>query len=67
MVHQPFNVSRFQKNTSNGEQHPPAMVHTACGREFLKEKIMARKKQGNWWMYRVRWTGYEEKDDTWQP
>jgi hypothetical protein len=31
------------------------------------EKIVAREKQGNRWMYKVRWTGYEEKDDKWQP
>jgi hypothetical protein len=29
------------------------------------EKIVAREKQGNRWMYRVRWMSYEEKDDTW--
>jgi hypothetical protein len=66
-VHQPFNVSRFKKDTSDREHHPPAMVHTARGSEYLIEKIVAREKQGSRWMYRVRLTGYEEKDDTWQP
>jgi hypothetical protein len=68
-VHQPFNVSRFNEYTSdrNRKQYPPAMVHTARGSEYMIEKIVAREKQGNRWMYRVRWTGYEEKDDTWQP
>jgi hypothetical protein len=68
-VHQPFNVSRFKKDTSDRERthHPPAMVHMARGSEYMIEKIVAQEKQGNRWMYKVRWTGYEEKDDTWQP
>jgi hypothetical protein len=68
-VYQPFNVNRFKKDTSDRDrkQHPPAMVHTARRSEYLIEKIVAREKQGNRWMYRVRWTGYEETDDTWLP
>lgn len=68
-VHQPFNVSRFKKDTSDTDRqhHPPAMVHTARGSEYMLEKIVAREKQGNRWMYKVRWTGYEELDDTWEP
>jgi hypothetical protein len=60
---------RFKKDTSDREHthHPPAMVHTARGSEYMIEKIVVREKQGNRWMYKVRWTGYEEKDDTWQP
>jgi hypothetical protein len=48
-VHQPFNVSRFKKDTSDRDrqQHPPAMVHTARGSEYLIQKIVAREKQGN--------------------
>jgi hypothetical protein len=67
--HQQFNVSRFKEDTSDRsrKQHPPAVVHTARGSEYMMEKIVAREKQGNRWMYKVRWTGYEEKDDTWQP
>jgi hypothetical protein len=68
-VYQLFDVRRFKKDTSDRsrKQHPPAIVHTACGSEYLMEKIVAREKQGNRWMYRVRWTRYEDKDDTWQP
>jgi hypothetical protein len=68
-VHQPFNISRFKTDTSerDRQQHPPAIIHTARGSEYWIQKIVAQEKQGNRWMYRVRWTGYEEKDDTWQP
>jgi hypothetical protein len=55
-VHQPFNVSLFKKDTSDRERthHLPAMVHMAQGSEYMIEKIVAREKQGNRWMYKVR-------------
>jgi len=43
------------------------MVHAARGSEYMIEKIVAQEKQRNRWMYRVRWTGYDEEEDTWQP
>jgi hypothetical protein len=48
-VHQPFNVSRFKKDTSDRERthHPLATVDTARGSEYMIEKIVAREKQGN--------------------
>jgi hypothetical protein len=68
-VYQAFNISRFKKDTGNRDrnQHPPAMVHLGCGSECLIQKIVTREKQENRWIYRVQWTGYQGKDDTWQP
>jgi hypothetical protein len=42
-VQQPFNVSRFKKETSDRDrkQHAPTMVHTARGSEYLIQKIVA--------------------------
>jgi hypothetical protein len=36
-MHQPFNVSRFTKDTSDRsrKQHPPVMVRTARGSEYI--------------------------------
>ena len=32
----------------------------------VEDIIAARKRNGNW-EYKVRWKGYQEKDDTWEP
>jgi len=36
-------------------------------REFEIEKIVDVKKEGRINLYKVRWKGYGEKDDTWEP
>jgi hypothetical protein len=66
-VHQPFNLSRFKRDTSDTTR-TPVMVHTARGSEYMIDQIVAREKQGNRWMYvctyKIRWTRQEEQDDT---
>lgn len=35
--------------------------------EFDVEKIVACRRMGRGWQYRVRWVGYGEEEDTWLP
>ena len=35
--------------------------------EFEVEKLVDKRVQGKQTQYRVRWKGFEEKDDTWEP
>ena len=41
---------------------PPASVQI----KYIVDKIVAKKMEKKKVMYKVRWKGYEEKDDTWE-
>ena len=36
-------------------------------KDFEVEKIMNRKKSKGQWLYLVRWAGFDESEDTWEP
>ena len=36
-------------------------------KDFEVEKILNRKKSKGQWLYLVRWAGFDESEDTWEP
>ena len=36
-------------------------------KDFEVEKILNRKKSKGQWQYLVRWAGFDETEDTWEP
>ena len=37
------------------------------GKDFEVEKILNRKKSKGQWLYLVRWAGFDDSEDTWEP
>ena len=37
------------------------------GKDFEVEKVLNRKKSKGQWLYLVRWAGFDESEDTWEP
>lgn len=46
---------------------PQALVSVKSNTEYSVEKVVGRKIENDQLMYRVRWNGFQSKDDTWEP
>ena len=68
-VRQPLNVSRFKRDFSDPtrERKPPPVKNSVYGAEYLVDSIVADELSGVERKYRIRWTGWGESDDTWEP
>ena len=74
-VRQPLNVSLFKRDLSDPrrERKPPPVKNGINGVEYLVESIVAdeiraeKPSSAPRRYYRIRWTGWSEEDDTWEP
>lgn len=74
-VRQPLNVSLFKRDLSDPrrERKPPPVKNGINGVEYLVESIVAdeirvgKPSSTPRRYYRIRWTGWSEEDDTWEP
>ena len=74
-VRQPLNVSLFKRDLSDPtrERKPPPVKNAIHGAEYLVGAIVDSEeriwedggRQERW--YRIRWTGWTEEDNTWEP
>jgi Chromo (CHRromatin Organisation MOdifier) domain len=62
-VHPVFHVSRLEKTTNAETQDNPDVTET----EYEVEKIVGKRKRQGRTEYLIKWTGYSESDDTWEP
>jgi hypothetical protein len=60
----PRNPHRVRFRSSFSESPPPD-VQGFEDREYIIDRVVDADMQGRF--YRIRWLGYEEKDDTWEP
>jgi hypothetical protein len=60
-IHPVFHISLL-KPTEN-----PATKEDVEAEEFEVDKVIAVRTRNGKKQYRIRWTGYESKDDTWEP
>lgn len=60
-IHPVFHISLL-KPTEN-----PATKENVEANEFEVEKVIAVRTKNGKKQYKIRWTGYESKDDTWEP
>ena len=70
-VHNTFNVSRFKHcriDESRTQQPPPPLRSTATGQHWEVEAIRSHKGSTlRDLQYEVKWTGYPEDENTWEP
>ena len=51
----------------NNEEAPNSNTIRGNPKTFVVQKILDKKKEGNRIYYLIRWKGFTEKDDTWEP
>jgi hypothetical protein len=71
-IHDVFHVSLLREHRQRkGERTPsPQPIRLKADeskREFVVGEIVDSRVQGNKLQYRVRWKGYQEDEDTWEP
>lgn len=35
--------------------------------DYTIEKIITKKKRGDTWLYLIKWVGFTEEENTWEP
>lgn len=72
-IHPVFHVSQFKKYNEpareriNKEITPTLPVAVDIQQEYKIEKILQRKKVGRGYKYLIKWKGYPESENTWEP
>ena len=66
----PFHVS--EEFPMAHDARPPASIQATddegvVDTDFEVEKIVAKRKFGRQWKYRVKWKGYPSRQNTWEP
>ena len=78
LLHPTFNIDRlkrwregvkaFPARPQRFDRPPPtAEADTNGDKEWLVERIRARRHRGRGYEYLVSWVGYPTEDDTWEP
>ena len=68
-VHPTFHVNRLSPWHDQGVNKPPPPKPVQVGgeEEYIVEKILDSRVFRRQLQYKVRWKGFEAKDDTWEP
>jgi hypothetical protein len=70
-IHPVFHVSQLKPYVSSSTPAivttPPPVYADRRGGIYEVETILAKKKFGRSWRYLVKWTGYDDSENTWEP
>ena len=70
-IHPVFHVSQLKPYVSSSSPvtvtSPPPLYADKRGGVYEVEAIIAKKRVGKSWQYLVKWKGYDETENTWEP
>jgi hypothetical protein len=73
-IHDTVNVSRLKVDRTDDSrvawrQPPPPVRTSRAGTSYVVESIVNHRpnSDGTGWEYEVKWEGWDEKDNTWEP
>jgi hypothetical protein len=70
-IHPVFHVSQLKPYVSSSAPvpvtTPPPLYTDKRGGMYAVETILAKKRVGKEWKYLVKWTGYDDSENTWEP
>jgi len=73
-IHDTVNVSRLKVDRTDDSRNawgppPPPVWTSRAGTSYIAESIAKRRpsSDGTSWEYEVKWEGWDEKDNTWEP
>ncbi len=70
-IHPLFHVSQLKpfiaSNAPTVPTHPPPLYADRRGGVYIVEGILAKRKYRNSFQYLVKWQGYEDTENTWEP
>ena len=70
-IHPVFHASKlvwYNKNTLSGQDPTlPPPIEVEGGHEYEVEEIIDSKSLRDKILYKVRWKGYDESEDSWEP
>jgi hypothetical protein len=70
-IHPVFHVSQLKPYVSSSAPvpvtTPPPLYTDKRGGVYAVETILAKKRVGKEWKYLVKWTGYDDSENTWEP
>ncbi len=68
-IHNVFHVSLLEPHTESGREQPGHIptLHVKGEDEYEVEKILDSKRIRNKLVYLVKWVGYSEEENTWEP
>ena len=70
-IHHVFHVSQLKPYVSSSSSvtvtSPPPLYADKRGGVYEVEAIIAKKRVGKSWRYLVKWMGYDETENTWEP
>jgi hypothetical protein len=66
-LHNTFHVALLEPFTVRPGRSPPAPIDIAGEEEWEVEQVLDVKSTKAGWRYLVRWTGFSEAEDTWEP
>lgn len=70
-IHPVFHVSQLKPYVSSSTPaevtNPPPLYADKAGGVYEVESILGKKKAGRSWKFLVKWKGYQDFDNTWEP
>jgi hypothetical protein len=70
-IYPEFHVSSLKpfaaSHTPTVPTHPPPVYADRRGGVHTVEAILGQQRHRNGWQYLVKWEGYDDKDNTWEP
>jgi hypothetical protein len=70
-IHPVFHVSQLKPYVSTSSPmtvtSPPPLYADKRGGVYEVEAILAKRRVGKSWQYLVKWKGYDETENTWEP